>query len=388
MKRQDTDTSANILLVANWESGVGYAWWLMETFWVTIADTFADRADSLLVYPEITTLPERIANSRIETHELDFNRHDPGQLLKILRFLRKHHIRNVYLSDAPTYRPFYGFLHLAGVRKIVVHDHTPGERSPAHGWRKRLKRFINHLPLLNADHVIAVTDYVHQRHLEVNCLDPARCSVVRNGIEPFDTADIDRDYTHRTFGIPARKKIIVTTGRASYYKGIDFFIRCASELIHRRAVDDLHFLFCGDGPDMADFREMVTREGLQSHFTLAGKRQDIRKILPACDIGFHAAQGEVGYSLSILEYMSAGLATIVPDNPSTRGATENGVTGLWYRQNDVASACAAITRTLDADLRRKLAGNAVVSVKDNYNIEQTKIMLAHSVQSVFETSSL
>ena len=33
----------NILLVGNWSSDTGYAWWLMETFWVAIARKFRGR---------------------------------------------------------------------------------------------------------------------------------------------------------------------------------------------------------------------------------------------------------------------------------------------------------------------------------------------------------
>lgn len=35
-----TELASHILLVANWESDVGYAWWLMENFWATIAQYY------------------------------------------------------------------------------------------------------------------------------------------------------------------------------------------------------------------------------------------------------------------------------------------------------------------------------------------------------------
>ena len=73
----------------------------------------------------------------------------------------------------------------------------------------------------------------------------------------------------------------------------------------------------------------------------------MRSLLSSCDIGIQGSKGEVGYSLSILEFMSAGLATLVPDRPSTTLATAHMVTGLVYRPEDVPSAASHIERLID-----------------------------------------
>src|SRR5690606_37747034 len=69
--------------------------------------------------------------------------------------------------------------------------------------------------------------------------------------------------------------------------------------------------------------------------------------LASCDMAFHPSEAEVGYSLSILEYMQAALPVIVPDNPSVCAATVNGRTGLVYREGDVDAASASIEQFLD-----------------------------------------
>jgi glycosyltransferase involved in cell wall biosynthesis len=356
----------------------------MENFWVSINKHFSSHGiESFLVYPKITSIPETISCTNIEASELNFADHSLNNIKRIYRFLKDRRIEHLYLSDSPTNGLFYILLRLFGIKKIVVHDHTPGERTRPSGPLKTYKYIRQRIPFYNVDHIIAVTDYIHQRHIQISRIPKQRCSTARNGITPIDLTEIDRHYTYEQFGIAESKVIIVTTGRASYYKGIDFFIRCADELINKQGLDNLHFLFCGDGPDMDDFIALSKECELDEHFTFAGKRSDIRKILPSCSIGFHAATGEVGYSLSILEYMSAGLITIVPDNPSTSLATSHMHDGLLYTPRDIKSATTAIKLALEMKDKNTLQANAINKVKENFSIEQTNAMLIKILDDVY-----
>lgn len=73
MSAPSTHPGRNLLLVANYESDVGYAWWLMETFWVWLADIAARQGQkTFLIYPKVTTVPASIASSSIGVSELIF----------------------------------------------------------------------------------------------------------------------------------------------------------------------------------------------------------------------------------------------------------------------------------------------------------------------------
>lgn len=377
--------NGNILMVANWESNVGYAWWLMENFWTTIATSFGKQGiSSHLIYPKITTLPESISSSDIHVHECDFRDRSLKNIIRIRHIITKNNIRYIYLSDSPAYSYFYILLRFWGVKKIVVHDHTPGERTIATGLIRFIKTVIQKCPLYTADHFIAVTSYVYDRFINVNCIPAKKCAVASNGIHPINLQGANLSYAHHNFAIPENRTVIITTGRASYYKGIDFFIRCADELVNNQNFKNLHFIFCGDGPDIDDFKSLCNDFKLDNHFTFTGKRSDIRKILPSCDIGFHASKGEVGYSLSILEYMSAGLATIVPDSPSTAIATRHDDTGLIYKHRDVMSACDAIKQCLPDQYRKRLSVNAIKEIALCYNISQTNTKLIEILNNIYE----
>ena len=374
----------NILLVANWESDVGYAWWLMENFWAAISEHFMRSGKNCyLIYPAIGKIPDVIASSGIKTTELDFKNHSLPTLKKLYRLIRENNIKYVYLTDYPSYSPFYILLRLWGIKTIVVHDHTPGDRTLPSRTRSLAKAVIQNTPFITADHFIAVTEFVYQRFINVACIPGSKCSCATNGIDPIDLGNCDNKYTYDLFKIPQSRKIIVTTGRASYYKGIDFFIECANILVNKLGRNDLHFLYCGTGPDIDNFKALADKYNLNNHFTFAGNRTDIRNILPSCHIGFHAATGEVGYSLSILEYMSAGLLTIVPDRPSTSLATRNMETGFLYKYRDAASATNAILCALGHQDANSIRRSAIKEVQNKYNIKDTKKQLVNILSPLF-----
>ena len=378
----------NILLVANWESDVGYAWWLMENFWITISEYFYQYGiKSFLIYPKITYIPEKVAHSCITVIEHDFHNHSIKNKKKLRYLVKSKNIKYVYLTDAPFHSALYIYLRALGVKRIIIHDHSPGDRNIPNALIRGIKSVIQHTPYYTADCFIAVTYYVYKRFIDTACLPANKCFCVPNGIQPIDMEHADMQYSQNMFSIPADRIIIVSTGRATYYKGVDFIIKCANELINIRKQYKLHFLYCGDGPDINDFRKLANRYHLEDHFTFAGNRSDIRELLPSCHIGFHAAKGEVGYSLSILEYMSAGLVTIVPDLPSTALAIDDGLNGLVFKHNDITSAVQAILKAVDVEMKYKLGQNAIKTIHSQYNIDRTNHILIKTLIPVIQANT-
>lgn len=373
----------NILFVANWKSDVGYAWWLMENFWVQLSKLAQQKnVKSHLIYPEITRIPDPIKTSAIQVHQLDYEDNSIPGLLHLVRFILAHKIKCIYFSDKSYLSLKYLLLRCFGVQKIIVHDHTPGVRTVPVGLRRFVKEKVHALPLITADALIAVTYYVQERHLRSNCIPRRKSYVAQNGIVPIGRNPEYRHYCHDIFGIPHNATVVFTSGRASRYKQIDFIIECANILINEDNINDLYFIYCGDGPDFNNLQNLVYSCRLQVRFIFAGNRSDVRQIAQSCHIGIQASKGEVGYSLSILEYMSAGLATLAPDNPSVCASITHEVTGLIYKENNISSACDNLRRVIrDLPYRETLGRMAMHEIMHNYNLEKTNRQLENAVSS-------
>lgn len=368
-----------LLLVANYDSSVGYAWWLMESFWVALANRYSTEIDVLLAYPSITNVPPNIAEAPIVLKVADFTTTSVRAVIYQLRLLRENRVRFMYFTDAPSYSLRYAFYRLAGVQRIVVHDHTPGHRDIPSALILAIKKLVHRLRWISADAMIGVTPFVSKRHRDVLGFPSERCFTAENGI-PFPSTE-DRLDVHSTFGIPASRLVLVAVGRAHHVKGIAVILDAMANLIHKRGVRSVHFLFCGDGPHLGDFREKAIELGVVDYVTFAGRQGSITALLNGCDIAIHASLAEVGYSLSILECMRAGLPVVVTDDESVSGATLPGTTGLLFSASNSSAAADAIEHLVqDAALRSSLGAAAKEHVRKNFTLSRTH----HQLLEVFE----
>jgi len=378
------NNTKGLLLVANWDSNVGYAWWLMESFWIVLSEQYHSKLHSILTYPSISIIPEGISQANIEIVNFDFTKISIAEVYRQCRFILRNKIHTIYFTDL-SYRHWrYTAFKLCGVKRIIIHDHTPGLRTNPQGLKKFLKNRLARWPLINADAIIGVTDYIQQRAIKVACVPDHKTYSAPNGLAtPTASTALD---LHQEFNIPAQQKILITTGRASRYKGILFAIECMAELVHTLKRNDLHWLFCGDGSEIDEFRDKVKQLKLSDYISMPGKRADIPNILLGCDFSFHPSKGEVGYSLSILEYMRAGLPVIVSDNISVCSATEDQVTGLIYAEENIQSACKAIVTLLD---NPELASSMKLNSKQEarkYTLENTHTHLLSAFKTILKTT--
>jgi glycosyltransferase involved in cell wall biosynthesis len=361
-----------VLLVANYESDVGYAWWLMEHFWHLIATAMQAQGRScLLAYPQIRSVPEVIKRSPIELIEFPFTYQSAGDIRRGLDLIRRHRIESLYLTDWPYLHWVYALWRLTGVKRIVIHDHTPGDRPPLRGVQALVKDALHAPGIASATGYVGVSSYIGRR-LQENARVPARrCTVVTNGIPTDDRPRSAREEVRKRLDIPQDAVLIVLVSRATYYKGIDFAVRSLARVLQqdenrRRRVFAVH---CGDGPDVGAFEQLARELNISENFRFLGRRQDVRDILGAADIAFHASHGEA-MSLAILEFMAAELAVLTSDLPSVSAALQPGITGLTYRHGDEAHAADTLQRLIDdPSLRKSLGAAAAAACRTNFSLD-------------------
>ncbi|WP_026957801.1 glycosyltransferase family 4 protein [Aliagarivorans taiwanensis] len=342
-----------LLLVANWDSDVGYAWWLIEGFWASIAKQYATRYQVYLAFPSISKLPKVIAEAPITCIEQDFHRDGDSSVLEQLRFIRQHRIQAIYFTDQAFVSLRYPLYRLAGVCRIINHDHTPGERCSARGLKRVIKSLRVATPGMAVDIAIATTDYIRQRTINTDCMPPAKCFVASNGIAQHAP---DPSQTRQQLGLPEQGDILVTAARANHYKGIDVALEVLAKLKQLRPKHSVYYLLLGDGPHLEEFRQQAEALGIGDRVIFKGRVSGVEHYLQHCSFAIHPSKGEVGYCLAILEYMQAGLAVLVPNNPSVCGATSHQQDGHVYEGVD--DAAAALASYLDDPQRRHAHGMA------------------------------
>jgi glycosyltransferase involved in cell wall biosynthesis len=366
----DDVSEESVLCVANYPPDEGYAWWLMENFWVQLAAIGRLHGlQPILAYPAAGVVPRSIRDAGIETLVQAFPGQGWGGFMAAVRLIRNRRIRVIYFTDRGFSSVLYAAFRLAGVRHIINHDHTPGDRPPIRGLRGFAKGLWRWLRPISCDVQVCVSPLIGKRAIENARIPERRVAVVQNGIEPI-RCDGDRAYAHRVLGISEDRPICITVGRANPYKRLDFIIDVARHTVFELGQEQMIFLHCGDGPDMARLRSLVTEGGLEDHFILAGRRSDVKRLLCSADVAIHAAKGEA-FSLAVVEYMSAGLALLVPDVPSVCQAVRHEETGFVYPEgNTVAAARLLADLVHHPEKRSRIGAAAADEVRTYYSQAQ------------------
>ena len=362
-----------VLCVANYPSDVGYAWWLMEHFWAQLGRLANERGGRAFVgFPELRRVSTTLESAPLVPVELQVPTAFNLRAGSIRKFILENNVRTLYLTDREYWTPMYALFRLWGVRSIILHDHVPGERATPSRWKLTLKR-MRHTPplaLASADLYVGVSRFVRDRFVQVAGVPEDRCTFVHNGLPPVPAA-LDSE-VRKEFGLPPESRVVVSSGRAAYYKGIDALIKIAGRVIHEYGRRDVYFIHLGDGPHFQEFQRLVEEMELGDRFILAGRRSDVRALLPSCTLALHASRGEA-FSLAILEFMAAGLPAVVPDHCGNAEAIQHEASGILYEPGNLDEASAWLVRLLDdTDLRKSIGKNAARRARAAFSLDRMK----------------
>ena len=90
----------------------------------------------------------------------------------------------------------------------------------------------------------------------------------------------------------------------------------------------------GDGPDIAEAKELARQLGVEQKVRFLGERSDVESVLRNADIGVLASNWE-GLPISIIEYMRAGLPVVASSVGGVPELVEDGVNGFLVARGDV-----------------------------------------------------
>lgn len=371
--RSSNDNPPLVLIVANYPKDTGYAWWLMECFWKEIADAASTAGwRTAIAYPTDSTQNIDHQNSfnpdRLEAFLSAWIWWD---IFGVYRLVRRLNIRSIYLTDRPFRTWKYGWLKIAGVQSIVVHDHTPGDRPAISGIKGLIKRVLNSIPWLTADLYVSVSPLMRQRHLSNAKIPSSRCVTVTNGIIVRDLIPDARKLLIEKFKLAKESFIVAAVGRLNPYKRFDFAIRCIAQLAQEYPSSQPVLILLGDGPDRARLEKIAQLLNIKHKIIFTGRVLDAWPTLCGVDAVIHPSSGE-GLSLAILEAMAAARPVIVPSLPSVAQSIDDGSSGFVYQNGDLSEAKKLLhDLACDRMLQASIGQNARQKIIEHYQLYRT-----------------
>lgn len=159
--------------------------------------------------------------------------------------------------------------------------------------------------------------------------------VINGGVDTirFAPGGISTD-VRSSFGIPPDAVVFGIIGRFSPVKGHETFFKAASSLI--RSTAEVHFLVSGGQAQLSreDILNMINDNGIADHTTVLDKRDDVRELISACDVGVVASLGSEVICRIAMEYQAMGLPVIAADTNVLPEVIVHENTGLVFPAGD------------------------------------------------------
>lgn len=203
------------------------------------------------------------------------------------------------------------------------------------------------------DYIICVSDADKESALKHKLIDPAKISVIHNGLAPINF--LTRDEAKKALGLRSDQAILGSIANFYKTKGLDILVDAIS-LLDKQFLNQIHLVIVGEGKERIFIEKKILEYELGPKITLIGKLSDAEKYLKAFDIFLLPSRKE-GFPFVLLEAMQAGLPIIASKVGGIPEALEDA--GLQVRAEDPKALAEAITKLLnDANLAAQFAQRA------------------------------
>jgi glycosyltransferase involved in cell wall biosynthesis len=362
-----------LLCVSNFPSNTGYAWDFFDRLYAQVADGLAPRGvRTFVAYPKLRGTPHSLTQSKAIPIELEFGFDTRQQRRATLRFIRSNNVHAVYLTDRVASSFYYLILRLAGVRHIVVYDHTSGERTAPRGIRRLGKWIFVRLPGTCADAVATASDYVAARIISTGSAVPSRVVRVWYGM-PVRSIKGNRKVLRELANVPSDRRLVVCCCRAHPVKGVAHLLRAFDAMCKelRPGVGSPALIYIGDGPQREELEAIRDSLDSREHVTFLGYREDASQLLAEADICVVPSVWQDALPLGVLEPMAAGKPVIGTSVGGIPEMIEDGVTGLLVAPADEQALASALNRLLtDHELAARLGAAARLRVAERFTPER------------------
>ncbi len=357
-----------LLCVANFPANTGYAWGFIEGLYAGLAERVAAAGGRTYVaYPAMATPPLTLQGSAARPVQLDVRTASARCMRATIAFVRRLNIRVLYLADRPAWSPAYALLRAAGVRRIVVHDHTSGERTRPTGWKRTLKRWSRRIRPMLADDVVAVSDFVLRRQLDVELVPRQRAHRIHNSLELPAPDPQAAARLRELLGLERDVPVVACASRATAEKGVHHLLRAFDTLEDRAGAAPV-LLYMGDGPALPELQALRASLPSRDRIVLAGHRPDAAALLGGADVCVVPSVWQEAFGLAALEPMARGVAVIATRAGGLPEVVEDGVTGVLVAPGSEAELAAALRRLLsDAAERRRLGESGARRARERFS---------------------
>lgn len=188
-------------------------------------------------------------------------------------------------------------------KSLVIHVHaTDYDRS--RGNVNPTVFSIERDGMLNADHIITVSNLTRRTVIEKYGISPDKVTTVHNAVVPLSPELVNIE-TEKP-----KEKVVTFLGRITMQKGPEYFVETAVKVL--KLDHNARFVMAGSGDMMEKMIRLVAERGIADRFHFPGfqKGDEVYKMLKASDVYMMPSVSEP-FGISPLEAMQMGVPSII-----------------------------------------------------------------------------
>jgi glycosyltransferase involved in cell wall biosynthesis len=306
---------------------------------------YYDRYASLIGIEKMISMPHR---------KFSFSK-----LFELSRFVKKQKINLIHshgkgaglygrllklLTNVPVVHTFHG-LHLDEYSFIV----------------KNLYLYLERILSLLTSKIIAVSVSELQRLVQNKITHSSKVQAIMNGMIMPDE--------HAVFSEQKPFKVL-TVSRFDYSKNSELMIDIMKEARARGKINELIFVFAGDGPSLIKIKEEIENEGFSNHAVFTGMIENLSTYFKNSFCYISTSRWE-GLPLAVMEAMSYGLPVIATRVTGNIDLIENGKDGFLYESENSAEAASYIIKlSSDKDLWKRFSNAAREKIRNKFTVKK------------------
>jgi glycosyltransferase involved in cell wall biosynthesis len=158
--------------------------------------------------------------------------------------------------------------------------------------------------MINADHIITVSNLTRRTVIEKYGIDPAKVTTVHNAVVPLSRELLDVEVNK------PKEKVVTFLGRITMQKGPEYFVEAAAKVL--KLDHNVRFVMAGSGDMMNKMITLAAERGIADRFHFPGfqKGKEVYQMLKASDVYIMPSVSEP-FGISPLEAMQMGVPSII-----------------------------------------------------------------------------